>query len=692
MATIEQLGAALVAADKAGDLDAARKLAAVLARARAAQPGGSIPGAEIPGTAPQAPEPGVVDTAIGTGEAALSTLTGATGGTLGMIGGTLKGLAEQILSGQFGTPQAAQLVEQSAAHGAQALTYAPRTQSGQEQTAAVGGAMQSLLPIAGVMPALAVPGAGRSAAPAGVLARAGVEGVARDAANLVARPAEVAGVIAPGAAGEAAAGAVASGAAKVASMARGATTLPRRALDALRSEQEAAPTPGTMGSVGAAGTDMAAQRRATAADLPVPVNNLTKGMTSRDPAQLKFEVETAKLPEAGKPLRDRVLDINQTLLQNFDHLIDQTGAEAPSLRAVGSTVDSALVARTRLLKSEIRSRYKAAERAGQMEDPVAMDALVQHLNDSAPDAAVAPLLTTARGRALQLGMATEGPDGLLVPQAVPLKTAELFRQAIGAATDYTPTNMRQSTIIKGLVDQATDGKGGSLYRVARAARARYAQEFEDRAAVAKLVNTKKGMADRQVALEDVFKHSVLDGSLDDLTHIRGVLVQAGEKGMQAWKELQGATMRHIYDEATKSVAVDSAGNRVLSPAALDKSIRLLDADGKLDFIFGKKGAQTLRDIREIAQIAKTVPPEAAINLSNTATTLMAGLGDIAGFGMTGAPIPLMTIGRLGAKYIRDSRLRNRINDALNEQAKKQAPNRKRNAPPVQEPPPAATYH
>ena len=605
--------------------------------------------------AAQANRPGLVDTAIGTGEAALSAITGATGGTLGMIGGTLKGLAEQILSGKFGTQEAAQLVEQSAAQGAQALTYAPRTESGQDQAAAVGQAMQQVLPVAGVMPALAVPGAMRAAAaPAKVVAQAGAE--------------------------------------RAAGIAKTATTLPRRAMEALSKPQESAATPGTMGSVGAAGTDMAAQRRATAADLPVPVNNLTKGMLSRDPAQLKFEVETAKLPEAGKPLRDRSIEINQTLLANFDHLVDQSGAQAPSLRAVGSTVDAALVKRTKLLKGEIRARYKAAERAGQMEDPVAMDAVVGHLNDSAPSAAVAPLLNAARGHALKLGLAVESPEGVLVPQAVPLKTAELFRQAIGADTDFTPTNIRQATIIKSLVDQSTEGKGGSLYKVARAARAKYAQEFEDRAVIAKLVNTKRGMADRQVAFEDVFDHSMLKGSLDDVTHVRDVLRSAGADGVQAWRELQGATLRHIHDEATKSVALDSTGSRVMSPAALDKTIRVLDADGKLDLIFGKKQAQQLRDIREIAQIAKTVPPEAAINFSNTATTLMSGMVDIAGFGMTGAPVPLMTLGRIGAKYIKDSRLRNRINDALNEQAKKQAPNRKRNAPPVQEPPPAATYH
>ena len=692
----QQFGFDLPGAKSAGYTDA-DVVAHLSARPKAAP----IPGQEgepARVAAAQANRPGLLDTAIGTGEAALSAITG---GTTGFAGGLLSaannlaGTVANYVAGNdvSGRPGA----DKAFAEGAQQFTYAPRTESGQEQIAAVGDfANRNLTPLGGMIAPITQAGraaaAARASTPANVLARAGAEGVARDVANVVARPAQAVGLVAPGVAGDVAAGAVASGAAKVAGLAKTATTLPRRAMEALSKPQESAATPGTMGSVGAAGTDMAAIRKATAADLPVPVNNLTKGMLSRDPAQLKFEVETAKLPEAGKPLRDRSIEINQTLLANFDHLVDQSGAQAPSLRAVGSTVDAALVKRTKLLKGEIRARYKAAERAGQMEDPVAMDAVVGHLNDSAPSAAVAPLLNAARGHALKLGLAVESPEGVLVPQAVPLKTAELFRQAIGADTDFTPTNIRQATIIKSLVDQSTEGKGGSLYKVARAARAKYAQEFEDRAVIAKLVNTKRGMADRQVAFEDVFDHSVLKGSLDDVTHVRDVLRSAGADGVQAWRELQGATLRHIHDEATKSVALDSAGRRAMSPAALDKTIRVLDADGKLDFIFGKKQAQQLRDIREIAQIAKTVPQEAAINFSNTATTLMSGMADIAGFGMTGAPVPLMTLGRIGAKYIKDSRLRNRINDALNEQAKKQAPNRKRNAPPVQEPPPAATYH
>lgn len=653
-------------------------------------------------------EPGVLDHVIGAAESAANLATGFVGGTIGMNVGAAKGITQSILDGSFGTPEAERMVERTAAEGAQALTYQPRTQSGQDQAAAVGEGMQQLIPVAAI--AHTLPPMGGGVAPASVAARAGAEGLARDAANAVAMPAEAMGMVAPGAAGEAAAGAaaatgkaVSSGAAKVAELAKGVTTLPRRALERITgADSETSPTPGTMSSGGAAGTDMAAQRKATSGQLPVPVDDLlTKGMLSRDPAQMKFEVETAKLPEAGAPLRQRVNEINERLLDNFDAAIDQTGAEAPSLRITGAVVDKALVDRAKGAKAEVRSLYKAADAAGEMETPVALDSVIQHLNDAAPEAATAPLIGTARALAVKMGIAKD-EGGTLVPtgkgistdslmnrvaanQGVSLKRAEAFRQAINRNTDFEPTNVRQATIIKGLIDQATDGMGGAMYRQARAARARYAQVFEDHAVIAKLLNNKRGTSDRQVAFEDIFKHSIKDGSLDDVRVVRRTLQNGGDDGKQAWRELQGATIRDIRDEATKSVALDSRGNRVMSPAALDKAIRNLDADGKLDFIFGKRGAQTLRDIRELAQIAKTVPPEAAINMSNTASTLLAGIGDIAGYGMGGVPVPIFTLGKLAREHIKNAKLRNRINDALNQQIDKKAPNNKRGAPPLHAP-------
>jgi hypothetical protein len=445
------------------------------------------------------------------------------------------------------------------------------------------------------------------------------------------------------------------------------TTLPRRALDAVRGKAtEAVPTPGTMGSAGAAATDAATQRIATAEQLGFTGEaGLTAGQATRDAAQLKFEVESAKLPGAGAPLRQRVVKQNDQILRNFDDWIDKSGAEAPNPRAVGQSVDDALVKQVARDKTQIRAAYKAAETAGEMEAPVVLDNVVAHLNEAAPEAAVSPILGVARARAKQLGIVAEDEAGNLVAQPVPLKTAELFRRSIGNATDYAPTNIRQSSIIKGLVDEATDGAGGQAYKAARALRSQFAQTYENRAAVAKLIGTKRGTADRQVALEDVFTHSIIKSSADDITHLQGVLQKAGDEGAQAWKDLQGQTMQWIKDEATKNVATHADGARVVSPAALDKAIRSLDNDGRLDIVLGKKGAERMRDIRDLALYMKTVPPEAAVNTSNTAATLLQAFADAGLSGaVTGIPLPVMTAWKAAKGYIADRALAARIEAAL----------------------------
>jgi hypothetical protein len=62
-------------------------------------------------------EPSLGERLIGVGEAGLTTATGLTGGLVGMIGGTGKGITESILDGTFGTSQAANMVEQQAMKG-----------------------------------------------------------------------------------------------------------------------------------------------------------------------------------------------------------------------------------------------------------------------------------------------------------------------------------------------------------------------------------------------------------------------------------------------------------------------------------------------------------------------------------------------------------------------------------------------
>ena len=601
------------------------------------------------------------DKAIGAGEAALSLATGATGGTLGMLGGAVKGLAGSIIDGTFGTQQGVQQVEQAAGEGAGALTYQPRTDAGQEYAAATGEALNAALPVT-VMPELAAVGRGAAAGAKGVREVARNTAPALDAADAAAVATK-----GPGLRDLARAPKGSPEAPIVSQIRKASPAIADRVQRTLSRNPDPAPTAGTRGSVGAAGTDMATQRTQVADKVGV---DLTLGQATRDQQQLRFEQETAK-GEGGAALRERYSDQNEQVLKHFDNLVDQTGKETSDLAGTGRSVDGGLRAGLDYDKGRVRVAYKEAEKSAEGAAPVTLDAAIDFLNGSAPDAAVSPLLDVARKRAVRLGAAIEDADGNLVAQPTTVKNAELLRRAIGNATDFEPTNIRNSAILKGAIDGATEPAIGPLYRQARRLRENLAKKYEDRGVVASLLNNKRGMADRKVAIADVFEHSILNASREDvsavrraLTHGKDAPAEIRELGQQAWKDLQGETMNWIKDQAFANTATDQRGNVILSVPKLDKAIKRLDADRRLDALFGKQGAAHLRDLNDLAKVIYTTPP-GAVNTSNTASVLLAAFAEAGVTGsMTGLPVPVLSTLRVLSKQVKNRQLQKRIEIAL----------------------------
>lgn len=632
MATLRELEIALVNADKAGDMDAARKLAAVIAQAKKKQ-GGFLPNEQVQETLPEKKPPGFVDKFLGAGEAILSTTTGAVGGTAGLVGGAIKGVAEQVLSGEFGTPQAMRLIEKSATEGAQSLTYAPRTEYGQEL---MHGAAETLQNVPAILPVIGPVGAvGQSvkmAAPA-------VSAVAKNVGVPVIEAAK-----------------------KSAIPISKAVQQVKQVIQPSETRQASA----VSAPVGAGATDLAMLRQAKASELDVPIK-LTEGQKTRSLEQQRFEREIAKNPEFGAPIRQRFAQQNLQIQQNIDSFIDSTGAKAADLRSIGLSVSDALRSKLAKDKAQIRSLYKEAEKAGEMETPIQLDSVVNYLKENAPEAEVANILKVAKAKALQLGVAAEDANGNLIAKPVSLKTAELFRRAVGNATNADKTNIMQSASIKELVDNATANSGGQLYRQARDARARLANNYENVSIVKNLVGSKRGSNDRAIALEDVLKRTIIDSrtDFDSLRQVRKLLQTEGENGKQAWKELQGGALQYIKDEATKNVARDEMGNAIISAAQLDKTISNLDKSGKLEFLFGKQGAEKLRTLNDVAKDVLVAPP-GSVNSSNTSAVL-AGFADVVFTGMAGGiPTPLASVSRIGLNSIRDAKLRARVKKALGE--------------------------
>jgi hypothetical protein len=572
---------------------------------------------------------------VGAGETALTFGTAATGGTLGTIAGALQGLSQQILSGQFGTQEAMRAVEKAAAEGGQALTYQPRTETGQEMTQAAGQFLATAVPP--VLPVVAAPGqlvqATRQAAPI-------VQATARRGAAATQQAAQAVGQA-------------------VAKPVQAATTAVRETLGI----EPAAPAVAGRGSVGAAATPEVLRRTATAEALPVPVT-LTKGAATRDAQQLAFEKEQIK-SDLGGPLRQRAEENNLQLLQNFDTLVDMTDAQLMDLSSTGGAVVKSLTEGLTAAKNKTRAAYKAAEKAGELENNVTLNSVVDYINENIPEGDLAPVLKAARSKAIAVGAAVQDENGNLVAQPVTLKQAESLRQTFQRA-GFEGADQFHGGSLRRVFDTETEGMGGDLYKKARATRIEQARKYENRAIVARLIKNRKGMEDPQVASDQVFRKSILNSSPDEITFLKRVLLTSGNDGQQAWKELQGATVRHLRDEATKGMGMDSQDRPLISPAKLHQTVKALDANGRLDVMLGKQNAQIVRDLDDVVRYVTTVPPGTLVNTSGTAGTLMAAIAEAGATGaLTGLPLPVATGLRQIVKMRKEGRTKAKINEALN---------------------------
>jgi hypothetical protein len=424
-----------------------------------------------------------------------------------------------------------------------------------------------------------------------------------------------------------------------------------RLADALRE-----PNVSTMSGVGAALVPDAQVRMARALNLPVPIK-LSKGEALRELGQQQFEAEIAKTypKDVGRPLIAGKMNRNEQLLQNFDAYVDATGAKEAgefNLRQVGQVVDSALVNKANKAKKEIGDAYKLAREAGEDAELVDIRSVQNYLNDLEPESINAPVITSAKMKL----------DKLAKDGQISLNALEEVRKMVNTLSGDTTSNMAFGKQIKDQIDLTTVGKGGELYQKARKLRENYSKEFENVGYIDKLLSKKKGTSDRVVALEDVFKHSILDGSLDDVRSIGRTLKKAGSEGEQAWKELQGQTIEQMKSLVSKSVQRDELGNPIVSPAKFDGFVKQLDADGKLDYLFGKKGAQQIRDLRD-ATLDINVPMQ-GINQSNTSSAVTQALDRIKGRALNKLPLagPLFEV---GAEIIEKRKLAKEVDEALN---------------------------
>lgn len=636
MATLQQLETALRNADKAGDMEAARRLAQAVVQARG-EAANLIPGAIVPGTEAQAPEPTLGQQLIGAGETALTLGTAATGGTLGTVAGGLGGLASQILSGEFGTPQAMRAVEQSASKGAQALTFQPRTQAGQAQTQAVGQFLGQALPP--VLPVIAAPGAvmqsARTMAPSvgavGQIAVGQGQRAASAAGQAIARPVQA------------------------------ATTAVRSGLGM---EDATIPPVSAGRSAGSAATPLELQRFAEAEMAGL---KLSEGEVKRSPELLAFEKEKAKTPEYQAPFLERQQENNRAALGKLNQVLDDTGAETGDYTNTGIQVVDKLMTGWNLEKAKTRSLYDKFRQSEEAATNVDATPVMDFLNSQARGVSgVTGVPDTARQNAVNLGIAQVDDSGRLIANPnVTLGQLEDFRQSVSAISAANPNDKRLASVLKRQIDDIGDPIGGEMTKSMRAQRQRQAQKYENRAIVSRLLLEKKGMSDAQTPVEDVFNKTILSARPSEIVHIKRVLSTIPDnEGQQAWKELQGATVRHLLDKSESGIGSDNLP--VISGAKLNSALKSFDQNGKLDLVMGKEAAEQIRNLNQVLQYIQSTPPMTSINNSGTARTVAALIAESAMQGAAfGIPLPIVQGAKMLRDNVKDKKIKARITKALN---------------------------
>jgi hypothetical protein len=616
MATEQQLKEALIKAHKAGDTKAAQLFADKIKQMRSQDFGARIDFGGAVDT-PKKQEFSLGEKAVGAVEAAKTLGSGLLFGVPAGVIGAAEGVFGD-LTGRLTPEQAQQLAAQYSAD----VTSMPETEAGQRYVKAIGDFLGVLPPVMGAATPLQAVGAGQAL---GASAR-----------------------VAPAVAAEAKQGASA-------------------AVNAAK----AAVAPNTqqtfgMRSASAAEIPLEQVRKQQAADLPVPLN-ITKGMATKDKAQQSFEIETAKNPELGAELRQRNLELNQGINQNLDEMISQTGTKLPETAwrsETGNVVVTALQKGYEREKQKVKNAYDAARARGEMSDVISIDPLTEYLNSQSVDVTVAPVVGLIAKEAERLGVgAGRLDDGSFRLKPMTVEQSETLRQRVNELVDNkNGQDLRRASQIKQIIDQAQGAAVGPVFQSARKQRMQLANKYENLAIIDQLLDTKGKYKDQRIAAENVVNKAVINGSVQDLKNLRRVLSTAGEEGVNALNEVRAAVVRHVRDEATRNIGTDANGNPLISAKGMDNAIKALDRDSKLDILFGKKSADQLRTLNEVAKDVLVMQPGTG-NPSGTAATILAAMDMVISSG-AGMPAPILSALRVMAKRTKERKIKKKVEEAL----------------------------
>jgi hypothetical protein len=556
----------------------------------------AIPGAEGVVTGVKPPEVSMRDRIMGVIETPLALGATLAGGAIAPI----VGIAGTLASGKYGTQEGIRAGEQAA----KSVMYQPRTQTAREALGAVGEFLQ---PITGALPpTLGAAGTTINALAPATLMQAGA----------MARP-----------------------------IARQVTAPVQNALaNVMTREQQPA-----MVGMGAASTaeDLMRQQRLEQFGIRAKLGERTKNLQQQ---QFESEVErgviTGISEEAKTKLQEQMklfeAGKQKDIIRNFERMTEEVGSTADrgEIRNTGRIIDKALNNEYTKKFDAYKEKYRLADESGETLEQVPYQSLLDYIGTKSATRrkTLDPILDDV---AESLAMNDPQKTG-----TISIRNLEDIYQQVGTAK-----NSPSAKPLKDLITQIGDGAGGKMYQEARQARTQLAKEFEDVSRVDKLLGTKAGYADRRVALDDVYNHIVVDGSLEEMKTVTELLKNAGPEGQKAYKELQGQTLQRMKDLLLKkgdekdAVRLERFSNFVTD----------LDREEKLAYMFGKTGRDEILDLRQAIKDVMVKEP-GAVNYSNTSGAVLRGLEALQALRFPGA--------KTAAEFARTREVTGKVQEAL----------------------------
>ncbi len=200
----------------------------------------------------------------------------------------------------------------------------------------------------------------------------------------------------------------------------------------------------------------------------------TLGSVTRDPAQVRFEGQTAAT-EAGAPLHQRAIENDAALVRGIKGVKEQPSPVGPNIAGsrdtsaadTGRGVRRAVEAKKAAKDQEVNEAYDKARASGETKELVDLSPIKQFLKDHEAEAISVPELNSVKSmvETLEAKGKAEGNPG-----HASIQDLENIRQRIGKFGMKDGSVKSYMGKLREGIDQMTEGKGGELYKAARAKR------------------------------------------------------------------------------------------------------------------------------------------------------------------------------------------------------------------------------